>query len=712
MALLKSHNFRPFSEKQLGFDGKATIEDMMYRRIDPSGKPVGEPPELSEGFLKTMWTEMMFGRMFDEQASRMSTFREIGTYAPYRGQEASQVGVALALQTEDWFVPMYRDSMAVIMRGLEPEKILLYWSGDERGMLVPEGVKMLPFSIAVGTQIPHASGLALASKIQGTGNAVLVTTGDGGTSKGDFHEGLNIAGTYHLPVVAVVENNQYAISVPRVRQTASKTIAQKAVSYGFEGLLVDGNDAVAVYEAATYALEKARKGDGPTLVELYTYRMGVHTTAELVSHKLQPPEEIEEWKTKDPISRLEKYLMNRKLIDENEREKIVSEVQERVKKAVEMFRSMNPPSPLDMFGYTYDHPTPDLVQEMSADFGSNIEPPEVHDEDIPDGGKPNVNIRNAINMALRQEMQRDSRIVVFGEDVGRNGGVFQVTKGLQDEFGVDRVFDTPLSELGIAGLFFGLGVAGLIPVAEFQFEGFTPPAYDQLITHISRIRNRSRGRFVSRGVIRFPYGGGLHAPELHLDSNEAIFCHTPGLKVVVPSNPRDAKGLLASCLEEENPVIFMEPKRYYDSPRVQVPEERYKIPLGRAKILREGSDVTVITYGAMVWPTLEATDTLSSKGECKAEVVELRTLSPMDFKTVRGSVEKTGRVVIVHEAPRNLGFGAELAARVSDECLLSLKSPVKRVTGYDVVNPLSVLQKYYIPSLERIIRSIKNVLTY
>ncbi len=712
MALLKSHRFKPFSEKQFGLEETTTIDDLMYRRLDISGNPIDESPELPVALLKTMWAEMMFGRIFDEQASKLSTFRVIGTYAPYRGQEAAQAGVALALGKDDWFVPMYRDSMAVTLRGLEPEKILLYWAGDERGMLIPEGVNMLPFSIAVGTQIPHASGLALAQKIKGTGSAVLVTTGDGGTSKGDFHEGMNMAGTFHLPLVAVVENNQYAISVPRTKQTASKTIAQKAVSYGFEGLLVDGNDAIAVYEATDYALQKARNGEGPTLLELYTYRMGVHTTAELVSHKLQPPEEIEEWQQRDPILRLERYMMSRNLLSEQERSTLLGEMEKRVRDAVDAFRKVQPPDALEMFNYTYDKPTPDIIKEMNEDFQTRLPTPDIPDESIPEGGKPNVNIRNAINMALRQELERDKRIVVFGEDVGRNGGVFQVTKGLQEEFGSERVFDTPLSELGIAGLFFGLSVGGMIPVAEFQFEGFTPPAYDQLVTHISRIRNRSRGRFFARGVIRFPYGGGLHAPELHLDSNEAIFCHTPGLKVVVPSNPIDAKGLLASALEEENPVIFMEPKRYYDSPRLPVPEERYKIPIGKAKVLRTGVDVTVITYGAMVWPTLEAVDALSSRGDCKAEVIELRTLSPMDFSTVRTSVERTGRAVVVHEAPRNLGVGAEVAARITDECLLSLKAPVKRVTGYDIVNPLSLLQKYYIPTPERIANSIKQLLSY
>lgn len=702
---------RKFTEEQLGLKKDTNIDSLMYRRITPEGELIGEEPSIEKNLQRRLYEMMVFARLLDEQMTRLSTFREIGTYAPFRGQEAAQVGFTLAMKDDDWLVPMYRDTGALVIRGVPAEKMFLYWSGDERGMQFPQELKVLPVSIAVGTHIPHATGLALASKLQNTDSAVLTSVGDGGTSKGDFHEGLNMAGTFSVPLVTVIENNQYAISMPRTQQTASKTLAQKAVAYGIEGLLVDGNDVVATYEAVNYALEKARSGEGPSVIELYTYRMSLHTTAELVSHKLQPPDELAWWEKRDPILRYELYLKNQALIDDDYKQKVYAQASAKVKEAVDEFRKIAPPEPRDIFRYTYDKMTPDQIQQMKEEFGDSVQEEEVEEEKRIEGGKQGVNIRNAVNMALRQEMQLNEKIVVFGEDVGRNGGVFQVTRGLQEEFGIDRVFDTPLSELGIAGIFLGLSIGGLIPVAEFQFDGFTPPAFDQIFNNIARFRNRTRGRYYVRGVIRFPYGGGLNAPELHLDSPETYYVHTPGLKVVVPSNPYDAKGLLASALKEENPVIFMEPKKYYDTPRVEVPEERYFVPIGKAKVVRSGEELTIVSYGAMMYPAMQAAEELQASS-ISADVIDLRTLSPMDFRTVRESVEKTGRLLVVHEAPRTLGLGAEIAARVADEALLSLKAPIKRVTGYDVVNPLGKLQEHYIPNKERIIRAARYLMEF
>jgi pyruvate/2-oxoglutarate/acetoin dehydrogenase E1 component len=309
-------------------------------------------------------------------------------------------------------------------------------------------------------------------------------------------------------------------------------------------------------------------------------------------------------------------------------------------------------------------------------------------------------------------MKRDKRVVVFGEDVGKNGGVFQVTRGLQDEFGTDRVFDTPLAEPSIGGIFVGLSLGGMVPVAEFQFDSFSTPAFDQIFGHIARMRNRTRGRYSPRGVIRFPYGAGIRAPELHSESPEAYFAHTPGLKVVIPSNPFDAKGLLSSALLEPDPVIFMEPKKIYDSPKMAVPEDEYHVPIGKAKVVREGSDMTFVSYGAMMVPTLQAADALQSERSLSAEVVDLRTISPIDFGTVLESVRKTGRLVIIHEAPRNVGVGAEIAATVADKALDSLKAPIKRVTGFDIEVPLARLEDYYIPNKERILKAALDVSNY
>lgn len=677
-----------------------------FQIIAPDGTLKGELP-FDDKLLLSLFRELVFSRVFDERAINLSSVREIGTYAPHSGQEATQIGMIRALRPTDWFVPMYRDNAAMIAKGLPPEMLLEYWAGDERGLRVPRETRMLPFGIPVASQLLHAAGLAKAVKLGGGPDIVLTTTGDGGTSKGDFHEALNFAGVYSLPLIVGVENNQYAISLPRSDQTRSKTIAQKAVAYGAYGLLVDGNDVAAVYHATAQAAERAREGQ-PVLLEYYTYRLSYHTTAELVSHKLQPEEELAYWRDRDPIARVERYIKRNGLLTDSEIEEVHEDAKARVKDVVERFRAIEKPDPLDIFRYMYSSPTPDLLEEAQERFGELAQalgnPPADYDETIPQGETKELNIRNAVNLALKQEMEREGRIVVFGEDVARNGGVFQVTRGLLDEFG-ERVFDTPLAEGAIAGMFLGLAAGGFIPVAEFQFDGFSLPAFDQIFNHIARFRNRTRGACSLRGVLRFPYGA-VHSLEHHSDSPEAYYVHTPGLKVVVPSNPVDAKGLLTSALRSEDPVVFMEPKRLYDSPRVQVPLAEYTTPIGRARVLRSGDDVTVVSYGAMTAVALEGAKNYS------AEVIDLRTLSPLDTKTVVESVEKTGRLVIVHEAPRTLGMGAEIAARISDKALLSLKAPIKRVTGYDIIDPLAKLEDYNIPGPDRVAKALSEVLSY
>jgi pyruvate/2-oxoglutarate/acetoin dehydrogenase E1 component/TPP-dependent pyruvate/acetoin dehydrogenase alpha subunit len=685
----------------------------MYRRISPDGTLLGGEPTIGPEALRRMYEQMVFGRAFDEKATNLSTLREIGTYAPSKGQEGAQVGFADSLEKGDWLVPMYRDNAGMLAFGLPPEKLLQFWGGDERGMQIPESLRMLPLAVPVASQLPHAVGLAMARRLQSENSVTFVCTGDGGSSKADFHEALNFAAVYDLPVVFGVENNQWAISVKREKQTASRTIAQKAVAYGFDGILVDGNDVLASYEVTKHAVEKARRGGGPTLIEYSTYRLGPHTTAELVSNKLKAQDEIAQWESKSPILRLERYLASRGLLDDHYKESVASAAKARVDAAVTGYRSTPPADRGVIFDFMYSAPTPRLLEQKREALGAGPGPtPSPPPEPTVGGGRPGVNIRHALNMALREEMFRDERIVVFGEDVGRNGGVFQVTRGLQDEFGPKRVFDTPLAELGIAGLFVGLALGGMVPVCEFQFDGFSISALDQILGHVARMRNRTRGRYVPRGVLRFPYGAGIRAPEHHSESPEAHYAQTPGLKVVIPSTPFDAKGLMTSALREPDPIVFMEPKRLYDAPKMDVPEEDYAIPIGRAKVVKEGTDVTLISYGAMMPPTLEAARRLQVDRSAAAEVIDLRTVSPLDFDTILGSVRKTGRVVIVHEAPMTLGVGSEIAATVADKALDSLKAPVKRVTGYDTVVPLAKLEDVYIPNAERIAMKASEVLDY
>jgi len=319
---------------------------------------------------------------------------------------------------------------------------------------------------------------------------------------------------------------------------------------------------------------------------------------------------------------------------------------------------------------------------------------------------PTLNMVQAINLALRQEMEKDNNVVLLGEDVGRDGGVFRVTEGLLELFGEERVIDTPLAESGIVGVAIGMAVYGLRPVAEIQFMGFIYPAIDQIFSHASRIRNRTRGRYTCPLVIRTPYGAGIKAPDLHSESTEALFCHMPGIKVVVPSSPYYAKGLLISSIRDPDPVIFLESTRLYRLIKEDVPEEEYTIPLGKARIVKEGKDVTLIAWGSMLHRAIQATEGFD------VEVIDLLTLNPFDEETILRSVKKTGRVVIVHEAPKTCGFGAELSATIAEEGMLYLRSPIVRITGYDVVMPLPKLEDYYMPTVERIKKGIEEVLKY
>lgn len=314
----------------------------------------------------------------------------------------------------------------------------------------------------------------------------------------------------------------------------------------------------------------------------------------------------------------------------------------------------------------------------------------------------------AINLALAQEMARDERVIILGEDVGKNGGVFRVTEGLQERFGEDRVVDTPLAESGIIATAIGLAMNGARPIPEIQFEGFLGPAYDQIVNHAGRYRTRSRGAVTIPLTIRIPVGGGIHAPELHSDSPEAIYAHHPGLKVVMPASPYDAKGLLISAIRDPDPVMFFEPKRIYRAFREEVPEEEYTVPIGKAKIVEEGEDVTVVSWGAPVIQCIKAMDEVESS----VELIDLRTIYPWDIETVVESVNKTGRCVIVHEAARTAGFGAEIATTIQERCFLRLEAPVQRVTGFDTVMPYYKLEMEYLPESPRIVEAIDAVAAY
>lgn len=322
-----------------------------------------------------------------------------------------------------------------------------------------------------------------------------------------------------------------------------------------------------------------------------------------------------------------------------------------------------------------------------------------------------MTLLEAIRSALDYELGRDPSVLIFGEDVGFNGGVFRVTEGLQKKYGIKRVFDTPLAESAIVGISIGMAIHGLKPIGEIQFDGFMYPAFDQLISHASRMRTRSRGKFTCPLVVRAPYAGGVHAPEHHSESPEVFYAHVPGLKVVVPSTPADAKGLMLSAIRDPDPVIFFEPKRLYRTAKGEVPDTEYTVPIGKARLVQEGKDMSIITWGVMVNVCEEVARQLGQTG-VSVEIIDLRTIAPYDITAVLATAQKTGRVMIVHEAPRTCGFSTELAAQISEKALYYLKAPILRVTGYDTVMPLYKMENFYLPNTEKIIFTAKKLLEY
>jgi 2-oxoisovalerate dehydrogenase E1 component beta subunit len=516
--------------------------------------------------------------------------------------------------------------------------------------------------------------------------------GDGATSKGDVYEAMNFAGVHKLPVVFVATNNQWAISVPLRLQTGCETLAQKAIAAGFAGEQIDGCDVVAVRAAAEEALTAARDGKGPRFIEAVTYRLGDHTTSDDASRYRSADEVQAHWK-KEPITRLRTHLVGQKMWTKADEEQLAAECHERIEAAVERYLTMEPRRPETIF----DHLYADLPRPMPCNAGNSRE-----------RTMPEVTLVEAVNLALARAMEDDPGVLVLGEDVGVDGGVFRATVGLQKRFGSERVLDTPLAELLISGLCVGMAVRGLKPVGEIQFMGFLYPCLDQLVNHASRMRNRTQGRLTCPMVLRTPHGAGIRAPEHHSESTEAMLAHIPGLRVVMPSSPERAYGLLLAAIRNPDPVVFLEPTRLYRAAKGEVEDNGEALPLDLAFVLREGRDITLISWGATLKETMAAADALSAEG-IAAEVIDLATLKPYDEDTLLGSVAKTGRCVIVHEAARTGGFGAEIAALIAERGLSFLLAPVTRVTGYDTVVPMARLEQHYMSSVERIVTAARKV---
>ena len=630
------------------------------------------------------------------------------------GQEAVQIGSALALEPNDFVFPSYREHGVQVTRGLPMEVLLAYWKGLPNAHWDMNKYRTGVVTVPIASQLPHAVGYSYMTRFRGEDTVTVTYFGDGATSEGDFHSGMNFAGVWKTPTVFICANNLYAISVPYEKQTASETIAQKAQAYGFEGLRVDGMDPIAVYLATKMAVQRAREGKGPTLIEAMTYRYGPHATADDPS-LYRSDEEVAEWRAKDTIERLRRFLENRGEWDERTGEKVAMEISDSVAAAITAIEAEPLPNRDDSVRHGFARIPAHVVDQLHAMERSHGEPETVfHEEEIwqvghdslPEGPTQSLTMAQAINAALHQAMDRDENVIVMGEDVGLAGGVFRVTEGLLAKHGDQRVIDTPLNESGIVGSAIGMALAGARPVAEIQFEGFVYPAFDQIVSHLGRFRFRTRGISSVPVIVRMPNGAGIGAHEHHCDSPEAYFVHAPGLVVICPSTPTDAKGLLAAALEGDDPVMFLEPKVLYRAGREDVPTDHYTLPIGRARVRSEGTDLSLVTYGGMVPEALKAAE----KVNASVEVIDLRTLFPWDRETVLESVRKTGHLLLVQEPQGSAGVAAEVAAVVAEEAMYELQAPIVRVTGFDVPWPQFAVESHALIDVDRIVAGIEKTL--
>lgn len=682
--------------------------------IDAQGNLVAEDPGLDPELYQTMYRNMVLSRTLDRRMLALQRQGRIGTYAMLEGQEAVQIGSALALEPNDFVFPSYREHGVQVTRGLPMEVLLAYWKGLPNSAWDIEKYRTGIVTVPIASQLPHAVGYSYMSKLRGDDTVTVTYFGDGATSEIDFHSGMNFAGVWNTPTVFICANNLYAISVPYSKQTASETIAQKAQGYGFEGLRVDGMDPVAVYLATKLAVGRAREGKGPTLIEALTYRYGPHATADDPT-LYRSDQEVEQWKQRDPIERLRRFLEMRGEWDARVGEKVAMEITDAVDAAVTSLEAEPLPTRDDAVRHGFARIPRHVVDQLHAMQRSHGEPEtrfgeseiwQVGHDRLPDGPTTPMNMAEALNAALDQAMEANDDVVILGEDVGVAGGVFRITEGLQAKYGEDRVIDSPLNESGIVGTAVGMALAGGRPVAEIQFDGFVYPGFDQIVSHLGRFRFRTRGLSSVPVVVRFPSGAGIGAHEHHCDSPEAYFVHAPGLVVICPSTPVDAKGLLTAALEGEDPVIFLEPKVLYRAGRSEVPVGSYTLPIGRARIRREGTDLTLVTYGGMVPVSLKAAE----QSDLSVEVIDLRTLFPWDRETVLESVARTGRLLLVQEPQGTAGVASDVSAVVAEQVMYDLEAPIVRVTGFDIPWPQFAIEKHALIDVDRVKAGIDQVM--
>ena len=645
--------------------------------------------------------ETMFRiRRFEEKATELFKKGVIkGTAHSYAGEEAIAAGTCANLNADDYVGSYHRGHGHCIAKGARVDRMMAELMGKSTGYCSGLGGSMhiadLELNILgangiVGATMPLGAGAALAAKLRKTSQVSVAFFGDGGANQGVFHEALNLAAVWKLPMIFVCENNQYALNTAFHQTTSVRQIADRASAYGVPGKTIDGNDAVEVYQVLGEAIARARRGKGPSLIEAMTWRWGPHS---MRANLREPRTEADmaAWKARDPLIRFQETMAGAQ-IDLQEVEAIKAGIEQEIEAAID-------------FGTRSPDPTIEILDTaVYAPHQAHTEPK--------DKGERQLTYTEALNEALDQEMQRDPRVFILGEDIAETGGIFQVTKGLLGKYGPERVRDTPISEATFCGAAVGAAIAGLRPIVEIQIFDFVTQMMDMIVNQAAKFRFMNGGAAKVPLVIRGPQGGGIRLAAQHSQSLEAWFVHVPGLVVVAPSNPYDAKGLLISAIRDDNPVMFLEHKMLYLSERGFVPRESYAIPIGRADIKRAGSDITVVATQAMVAKALSAAAMLQHEG-ISAEVIDPRTIRPLDEETILTSVRKTHRMVIAHEACRSGGFGAEVAARITETAFKDLHAPVCRVAARDTPMPFNdKLETAVIPSRDAIMSAVRSVLKF
>jgi 2-oxoisovalerate dehydrogenase E1 component len=637
----------------------------------------------SNEVLINLYEALLRPRLIEEKMLILLRQNKISKWFSGIGQEAISVGITQALEKDEYILPMHRNLGVFTGRQLPFTRLFAQWQGTPMGY-----TKGRDRSFHFGTNKHHivgmishlgpqngvADGIALATKLKNEKKITVVFNGDGGTSQGDFHEAVNVAAVWSLPVIFVIENNGYGLSTPSSEQFKCKQFIDKAIGYGIKGVQVDGNNILEVYDTVKTLATTMRNKPEPILLECITFRMRGHEEAS--GTKYVPKKLMDEWAKKDPVENFEQFLIHEEIIDQ----KYTEALRKRIKKEIE--------TGLDE-AFKESLPTPDTTEELNDVYA----PFEYELVEPTSQKKSEKRFIDAISDGLKQSMERYPNLVLMGQDIADYGGVFKITEGFVEKFGKDRVRNTPLCESAIVGAGLGLSIKGMKAMVEMQFADFVTEGFNQIINNLAK--THWRWSQCADVVVRMPTGAGTAAGPFHSQSNEAWFFHTPGLKIVYPSNPYDAKGLLCSALEDPNPYLYFEHKVLYRSIKDEIPDDYYTIEIGKAKLVSEGTDLSIITYGMGVHWALEIMNLLP---DISADILDLRTLLPWDKEAVLTTVKKTNRVLILHEDTLTGGIGGEIAAWISENAFQHLDAPILREASLDTAIPFAAtLEQNFLP---------------